>query len=100
MRIIFHRLADAEHLRVCRMLRRESLAKRNRFVQSVDDAIQRIVANPAIGSPVFGVYRWVRVGRFKYLLYYRQLAADLILIYAVAHTSRQPGYWRRRVNRP
>lgn len=76
MQIIFHRLADAEHLRVCRMLRKESVTKRNRFVQSVDDAIQRIVANPATGSPVFGMYRWVRVGRFKSLLFYRRLAAD------------------------
>lgn len=100
MRVIFHRLAEAEYQRTYRVLGRQSLARRNRFVQAVDDAVGRITANPGIGSPVFNTYRWVRAGRFQYLLFYRQLAADLILIYAVAHARRRPGYWLRRVNRP
>jgi len=32
------------------------------------------------------------VHRFPYAVYYRSLAEE-ILILAVAHTSRQPGYW-------
>jgi plasmid stabilization system protein ParE len=100
VRVIYHRLADAEYQRTCRALGRQGLARRNRFIQAVDDAVGRIVANPAVGSPVFGAYRWVRAGRFQYLLFYRQLAADLIVIYAVAHARRRPGYWLRRANRP
>jgi toxin ParE1/3/4 len=100
MRVIFHRLAEGEYQDVCRTLRRQRASAVPRFVAAVDGAVARITANPSIGSPIFGPFRWVRVGQFRYVLYYRQLAPDLALIYAVAHTSRRPGYWLRRVNRP
>jgi hypothetical protein len=62
----------------------------------VDDAIQRIIAAPTQGNPVYGQYRWRQVRQFPYNLYYKMLDPFLIRIYAVAHTSRRPGYWLRR----
>jgi hypothetical protein len=44
-----------------------------------------------------GPYRWVRVRRFPYLLIFRRKSPEVIVIVAVAHTSRRPGYWRRRM---
>jgi hypothetical protein len=41
-------------------------------------------------------YRWVRTRRFPYILYYRLVDADEVLIVAVAHARRRPGYWLRR----
>jgi len=38
----------------------------------------------------------MRVRRFSYVLYYEVLDPTQVLIYAVAHTSRRPGYWLRR----
>jgi plasmid stabilization system protein ParE len=71
-----------------------------RFVTAVEDATDRVDQNPAVGSPCFGQYRWVRIRRFPYLLYYRELTPTVTLIYAVAHGRRRPGYWLRRTRRP
>ena len=100
MRVSFHRLADAELARIGRQYAAQGHADLQRFVAAIGDAADRIRANPAVGSPVHGPYRWVRAGRFRYVLYYRQLAPNFALVYAVAHTSRRPGYRLRRVNRP
>lgn len=100
MRVVFHRLADAELVRVGRMYSRQDYGSMLRFVAAVNRAVDRIRANPSCGAPIFGTHRWVRVGRFRYLLYYEQTSPTTVRIYAVAHASRRPGYWRRRVNRP
>ena len=100
MRIAFHRLADAEAVRAGRRLGRQSAALRGRFEAAVTAATARIAANPGGGSPVFVDYRWVKTKRFKFLLFYRQLAPDLVAVYAVAHASRRPGYWLRRTRVP
>jgi plasmid stabilization system protein ParE len=100
MTVIFHRLAEAEYDRVVRKYARQSIAAAQRFGAAVNRVVARIDANPAVGAPAFGAYRWMTVGRFRYLLYYRELSAGRILVYAVAHASRRPGYWLRRVNQP
>ncbi len=52
--------------------------------------------NPQMGSPFdYGTRNW-RVPGFPYRLIYIELT-DEILIVAVAHNSRRPGYWRKRV---
>ncbi len=100
VRVIFHRLADDDYRRARAALRRRSPLLRAQFVQAVRDAADWIAANPSAGSPIFVDYRWVKTKRFKYLLHYRQLAPDLVLVYAVAHASRRPGYWLRRTRVP
>jgi toxin ParE1/3/4 len=100
MSVQFHRLAEDEFFKVQRDYARVSIGVLRRFVTEVNAAVVRIDANPATGSPIFGQYRWVRVKGFKYLLFYRQLNPNLVMVYAVAHSSRRPGYWLRRVNRP
>jgi hypothetical protein len=49
-------------------------------------------ALPFLGT----AYRWVHVSRFPYVLIFRSQPPGVILMVAVAHTSRRPGYWRRR----
>jgi len=66
----------------------------------MDAAVARIATSPHTGSPCFGAYYWVRLRRFPYLIYYRVVTDSLILVYAVAHARRRPGYWLGRVNRP
>lgn len=100
MRLILHRLAKKEYYKTCRQLGHESIVKRNRFDQSLREAFDRVRENPQIGSPSSHSTRWVRVGRFKWLVYYRQLHDDLIFVYAIAHGSRRPGYWLQRTKKP
>ena len=66
------------------------------FRIAVDRAVNRVAAEADALPILSGPYRWVRVRRFPYLLIFRRQSADVLMIVAVAHTSRRPGYWRHR----
>jgi toxin ParE1/3/4 len=100
MPVLFHRLADDEYVRASRAYARQDPDVARRFRNAVESLLADIEAAPAIGAPIFQGYRWRRVRPFSYVLYYRELSADTVLIYAVAHTRRRPGYWLRRPGRP
>ena len=72
-----------------------------RFVDSVLAATNRIAENPRIGA-IWQSARLARKGvrrltltNFPYLLVYA-LEAERIVVVAVAHGRRRPGYWLRR----
>ncbi len=71
-----------------------------RFRDEVDRAVSRIVAEPSRWAVYRERYRRVRLKRFPFALFYRQVDADRVLILAVAHDHRRPGYWIRRSSRP
>jgi plasmid stabilization system protein ParE len=100
MAIQFHRLATAEFVRARRWYAARSLAFEAAFVLNVDDAIQRIMGNPLGGSISSGNYRWVRVFKYPYVLHYEMVSSTGVIVYAVAHGKRKPGYWRRRPSLP
>jgi plasmid stabilization system protein ParE len=75
---------------------RRSLQALTRFQDAVEEAVERIASAPH-RWPVFGRdYRSVRAGRFPYILYYRMIDPGRVLVVAVAHARRRPGYWSRR----
>jgi toxin ParE1/3/4 len=66
------------------------------FLIAINEAIKRIRKNPRGFQRYRRTgYRFCIVRRFRYVIYFRELA-DRIRIVAVAHGSRRPGYWRRR----
>jgi toxin ParE1/3/4 len=63
----------------------------------VEEAVDRIRLDPGVGARYRSTaYRFYRVKRFPYILYYLDLA-DAIWVAAIAHERRRPGYWRKRV---
>lgn len=98
--VAFHRLATREFVTARRWYAGRSPATEGRFVQAVDTTVSRIVANPLAGSPADGGCRWLRVRRFPFLLYYAPPSSTGVVVYAVAHASRQHNYWRGRLKRP
>jgi len=94
--VVFHRLAAREYRdsRDWYAVRSASVAERFRI--AVDRAVDRIAAEAEALPVLSGPYRWVRVRRFPYLRIFRRQSPETIMIVAVAHTSRRPGYWRRR----
>lgn len=60
--------------------------------------LQRIEDNPAVGpaAPSSGLARRLLVDGFPYQLVYQVKPAE-IMILAVAHLKRRPGYWRDRL---
>jgi plasmid stabilization system protein ParE len=93
---IFHRLAAREFRLARDWYRERSPDTAQHFRDAVDQAMNRIAAGPEALPRLVGAYRLVRAGRFPYVLIFRQLSEEMSMVLAVAHTSRRPGYWRRR----
>lgn len=94
--VSFNRLAIKDFREARDYYAERSPETSTRFIAKLDAAIERIIRNPDSLPAVSGKYRWVRVEKFPYCLIYYQRTDIDIRIVAVAHTSRRPGYWRRR----
>jgi len=68
-----------------------------RFADAVEEAIHRIIEAPLAWRVLEDDVRRCRTRRFPYGVLY-SVDADIILIVAVMHGSREPGYWRSRVD--
>jgi toxin ParE1/3/4 len=66
-----------------------------RFIAAVRQATARALAFPLSGSPAAAGTRRVLVRDFPFSIVYR-VDAEGIVVFAVAHTARRPGYWRSR----
>jgi plasmid stabilization system protein ParE len=97
--VIFHRLARREYRAARQHYEQISARTAARFVQAVTRAVERIAENPNAWPEYCPHYRWVRTRRFPYLLIYRMLEPNFVVVVAVAHGRRRPGYWLRRMGR-
>ena len=70
-----------------------------RFVEAVEDAIRRIVESPERWRVLDEDVRRCLTRVFPYGILYT-IEPEFILIIAVMHCSREPGYWKRRVATP
>ena len=67
-----------------------------RFAAAVEEATARALAFPQAGSPSASNTRHVFVKGFPFSVIYRP-EKDGIVVFALAHHARLPGYWRSRV---
>lgn len=73
---------------------REGLGER--FEEALSDAVAFVAERPLSGKGISKLVRKFRVRTFSYNLIYA-VDADEIVIIAVAHHRRRPGYWRNRL---
>ncbi|MFN0137291.1 MAG: type II toxin-antitoxin system RelE/ParE family toxin [Phycisphaerae bacterium] len=66
------------------------------FRESLAAAVEKVLAYPASGKRGPCGTRSILLHRFPYRVVYRSYS-NLIMVVAIAHTSRRPGYWRSRV---
>ena len=66
------------------------------FARAVERTIQRICDGPDTFAFLEDRFRFCPVSKFPYNVIYG--IDHMVEIVAVMHTSRQPGYWRDRVN--
>jgi plasmid stabilization system protein ParE len=85
---------DAREAR--RFYGRASVALAIQFMDELDAAIARIAAAPQMWSPHLHGTRMCRLRRFPYHVVYAEGVAA-VLVVAVAHNRRRPGYWRHRL---
>jgi len=93
----FHRLAAKEYRAARERYRKQNPAVAERFSAAIDAAVMKISGNPEMHPQLAGDVRFIRVRRFPFLLIFKRQSADSVLIVAVAHGRRRPGYWRRRI---
>jgi plasmid stabilization system protein ParE len=75
-------------------VQREGLGQE--FAREVYRTIQRILDHPLAWTKLSRRTRRCRTERFNYGIIY-QVKRDHILIVAVMHLSRKPGYWKSRL---
>jgi toxin ParE1/3/4 len=95
--ITLHRLAKVEFRKAAKWYRRRSPAAAQRFVLAVDASLNRISGNFHLAPRTEKNCRWIRVKRFPYILVVHEDAPGEYFVVAIAHTSRRPGYWQKRV---
>lgn len=66
------------------------------FMESIDDALSRIVSSPDAYPIVYRTLRRAVVRRFPFAVFY-EVTADEIWVIAVFHSRRDPERWKSRV---
>jgi len=96
MRVKFHPEARADLKEGKAFYRHRSPLAAVAFSQEIETAISRIVEAPLrFQSGEHGTREFVLPWRFPYTLVYR-IKDNVIVIVAVAHHSKEPGYWYNR----
>jgi plasmid stabilization system protein ParE len=68
------------------------------FLADVQQVIDRLREYPKSGEHVASGLRRMLLHRFPFSIIY-SVEADAILVIAIAHHGRHPGYWQSRVDR-
>ena len=68
-----------------------------RFIVSVEETIERILEDAHRWRPFDEDVRRCLARVFPYAILYT-IEPDYVLIIAVAHCSREPGYWKHRIS--
>lgn len=96
MKWAFHPEARIEYIEAARFYAAARPGLGAEFSREVERVIAQICEAPLRGRIVGGGLRRCLTRRFPYALLYA-VEKDCILIIAVMHGSRKPGYWRKRV---
>lgn len=96
MKLRYLSLASVEFKEAIAWYRARSIGAARRFNEEVVVAEKLLAQHPRIGKRVGAEARSLCVNDFPYTLIYL-VEKDEILVVAVAHHSRRPGYWHDRL---
>ncbi|HNW93572.1 MAG TPA: type II toxin-antitoxin system RelE/ParE family toxin [bacterium] len=91
----FHPAAAAELTAAARYYEGQQTGLGKRFLMSVQDAVNRIVANPGLYQIVEPNVRRCLTRTFPFGVLFRRRPGKIVII-AVMHLHRDPGYWKNR----
>ena len=91
----FHPEAKAEFIEATVFYESRRVGLGNSFAAEVEHTIALIRSHPDVGAPGRLGHRRMSLLGFPYSVVYRH-DSESVLILAVAHQSRRPGYWRHR----
>jgi len=98
MKYIYHPEALAEYADAALYYEERTPGLGADFTFEVETAIQKVLEVPDRWRCIEDDIRRFLVSRFPYGVLYT-IEADYILILAIMHLSREPGYWRHRASK-
>jgi plasmid stabilization system protein ParE len=90
----FHPDAEDEYLTSLSWYRERSLIAATNFESAIEEAVARMVIAPQRWPNYFGGFRKYALRQFPII--YQELSSEIV-VFAIAHGSRKPGYWKDRV---
>jgi len=96
MRYVFHPDALREYSEATGHYKKISPGLGKAFVREVETSVRKILSAPETWRVVEEDVRRYLLHRFPYGIYYT-IEDEYILIVAVMHLSRKPGYWKNRI---
>jgi len=93
----FHPEAREELLDAGRYIKDSDPEQGELFRLTFEDSLDWACSQPLIFRCFEENFRKIKVGKFRYLVVFR-IAGDEIQVLAMAHTSREPSYWKSRAN--
>lgn len=94
-RVVYHRLAAGELISSARFYEERHPLLGEEFLAEVELTLKAVQKQPESGRLEKHDTRSYRVHRFPFHVIY-QIQPDRFWVVAIAHLSRQPGYWARR----
>jgi plasmid stabilization system protein ParE len=95
-KVAFHPAASREYRAEIDWYRKTSPRAARRFVEAVRKAISQISDNPERFAWHDEPFREASLNRFPFRVIYRIEQSGDVLVIALAHASREPGYWHDR----
>ena len=92
----FHPQAEQEYLTALAWYRERSLIAAINFESAFGQAIERVREAPQRWPIYFQDFRKYTLRQFPFSIVYQDLSSEIV-VFAVAHGRRQPGYWKDRV---
>lgn len=96
MRLALHAAADRELTESAVYLEQQRPRLGDEFLDAFDVVRRELVDFPLRGRPAEEGARRIRIGKFSYDIVYI-LRNGSIVVVAIAHQRRRPGYWRSRL---
>ena len=95
-KLLFHPAAIKEAESAARWYRERSILAAARFVDELNQMIDRILEAPHRWPRGRRGTRKVKLPCFPFLVVYRE-EEGMVMVLAVAHGRRRPGYWKSRL---
>ncbi|CCI18585.1 MAG: type II toxin-antitoxin system RelE/ParE family toxin [Microcystis sp. M54BS1] len=95
MRYVFHPEALTEYAEAVQYYTGQRVEVAQAFINAIEDTVYRIRESPTHYVVIDDAVRRCMARRFPYAILYT-IEQDYILILAVMHCSREPGYWKSR----
>lgn len=93
----FLKPAERELLEASLFYETASVGLGTQFLDDIERILNRVRAHPHVGNVVAGNLRRSLLHRFPFSIIY-SVEANEILVIAVAHFGRRPGYWENRID--